>query len=261
MLATMEQLATGVRDFGRGVSVLNAHPRLWKWIIAPAVVTGLLIAGSIVGILRVVDPVSSWIVRHLPSVIAHLASSVVTALIVVVLVAAALLVFVPVAGMIAGPFNEILSEHIESQLTGRPSAPFSLRAFVHGFARGVSHGVRRLLATLLGLVLVFALGFVPVIGTIAAMLLGAWLTAHGAAYDCYDAVLARRAMSYRDKIGYLARHRQRTLGLGATVATLLLVPGVNLVALGLGAAGATVAAVALDARVAVPVAAGRHRAR
>lgn len=255
----MEQLATGVRDFGRGVSVLNAHPTLWKWVIAPAVITGLLIVGLIAGILHIVDPVSSWIVQQLPSVIAHLASSVVTVLIVVALVAGALLVFVPVAGIIAGPFNEILSEHIEAQLTGRPSAPFSLRGFVHGLALGAIHGVRRLLATLVGLALVFALGFVPVLGTIAAMLLAAWLAAHGAAYDCYDAVLARRAMSYRDKLVYLARHRQRTLGLGATVATLLLVPGVNLVVLGLGAAGATVAALTLEGAARVPGPRGLQR--
>jgi uncharacterized protein involved in cysteine biosynthesis len=42
------------------------------------------------------------------------------------------------------------------------------------------------------------------------------------------------------------RHRQRTVGLGATVAVMLLVPGLNLVALGLGAAGATVAAHAME---------------
>jgi CysZ protein len=256
----MEQLATGVRDFGRGVGVLNAHPRLWKWIIAPALVTGLLIVGLIIGILHVVDPVSSWIVQHLPSVIAHLASSLVTILIVVALLAGALLVFVPVAGIIAGPFNEMLSEQIEAVLTGRPSAPFSLRAFGRGFALGVVHGVRRVLATLVGLALVFALGFVPVIGTIAAMLLAAWLAAHGAAYDSYDAVLARRALSYRDKMVYLARHRQRTLGLGATVAALLLVPGVNLVVLGLGAAGATVAALTLEGAARVPGANGLRRA-
>ena len=256
----MEQLATGVRDFGRGVGVLNAHPRLWKWVIAPAMVTGLLIVGLVIGILHIVDPVSRWIVLHLPSVIAHLASSVVTTLIVVALVAGALLVFVPVAGIVAGPFNELLSEHIEAVVTGRPSPPFSLGGFVRGLALGVLHGVRRLLTTLVGLALVFALGFVPVIGTIGAMLFAAWLAAHGAAYDCYDAVLARRSMSYRDKMVYLARRRQRTLGLGATVATLLLVPGVNLVALGLGAAGATVAALTLEGAARVPGADSSRRA-
>jgi len=89
---------------------------------------------------------------------------------------------------------------------------------------------------------VFALGFIPVVGTIAALVLGFWFAARGAAYDCYDAVLARRGMPYRDKLAYLERHRARSLGLGAVVAALLLVPGINLVVLGLGAAGATVAA-------------------
>src|SRR6185295_3673253 len=124
--------------------------------IAPAMITGLLIVGLVIGILHIVDPVSRWIVLHLPSVIAHLASSVVTTLI----------VFVPVAGIVAGPFNELLSEHIEAVVTGRPSPPFSLGGFVRGLALGVLHGVRRLLTTLVGLALVFALGFVPVIGTI-----------------------------------------------------------------------------------------------
>jgi CysZ protein len=248
----MGNLATGVRDFGRGFGALNAHPGLWKWVIAPAMITGLLIVGLIFGILHIVDPVSAWIVAHLPSAIAHVASSVVTVLIVIVLVLGALLVFVPVAGIIAGPFNEMLSEHLETALTGRPSPAFSLRVFVHGFARGIAHGLRRVVATLIGLVLVFALGFVPVIGTIAATVLAMWLAARGASYDSYDSVLARRSLSYGDKMRYLARFRARTLGLGATVAALLLVPVVNLIALGVGAAGATVAALTLEGAVPGP---------
>jgi CysZ protein len=252
MMPGMSSLSIGVRDFGRGFAALNAHPGLWKWVIAPAVITGLLIAGLIVGIVHVVDPVSAWIIAHLPSAIAHVASTVVTVVIVVVLVLGALLVFVPIAGIIAGPFNELLSEHLETALTGRPSPAFSLRGFVHGLARGIAHGLRRVVATLVGLVLVFALGFVPVIGTIAALALAAWLAARGAAYDSYDAVLARRALSYGDKLRYLARFRGRTLGLGATVAALLLVPVVNLIALGVGAAGATVAALMLEGAIAGP---------
>jgi uncharacterized protein involved in cysteine biosynthesis len=85
------------------------------------------------------------------------------------------------------------------------------------------------------------LGFAPVIGTIAAVIVAAWLAAHAAAYDSYDAVLGRRLMPYRGKLAYLAHHRGRTIGLGAAVAGLLFVPGLNLIALGLGAAGATVA--------------------
>ena len=54
-------------------------------------------------------------------------------------------------------------------------------------------------------------------------------------------------MAYRDKLAYLARHRGRTLGLGLAVSGMLLVPGLNLIALGLGSAGATVAVHALGA--------------
>ena len=104
------------------------------------------------------------------------------------------------------------------------------------------HGVRRLITVLVGIVLLFALGLIPVVGTIAAAVIALWLAGRGAAYDAYDAVLSRREMAYRDKLAYLDRHRSRTLGLGITVAGMLLVPGLNLVALGLGAVGATLAA-------------------
>jgi CysZ protein len=244
------KLAHGVRDVQRGLGALRAHPALWKWVLAPAVITLALFVALIAGVIHCIDPVVGWGIAHLPAWLASFAGSVVrtvmTTVVVVGLSIGALFVFVAVAGMVTGPFSERLSEELEAALTGHASTAFSLGAFVHGFALGVWHGVRRLIGSLIGLVFVFALGFIPVVGTIAAALIGAWLAAQGAAYDCYDAVLARRSLSYRAKLAYLARHRQRTLGLGAAIAGMLLVPGLNLVALGLGAAGATLAALELD---------------
>jgi CysZ protein len=97
------------------------------------------------------------------------------------------------------------------------------------------------IVAVLGAMMVFAIGLVPVIGTIAALVIGGYFSARAAAYDCYDAVLSRRDLPYDQKAAYLAARRSRTLGLGATTAGLLLVPGVNLLALGVGAAGATLA--------------------
>ena len=237
----MHELATGVRDVGRGLAALRAHPALWKWVVAPAIITLVLLAAAAFGIAHAVDPAVGWAAAHLPGPLARLAGGVLTVLIVGGLVVAGLLVFTSVAGAIAGPFNEQLSEHLESQLTGCPPAAFSLGAFVHGAAVGAVHALRRLLAALAGIVLVFAVGLVPGVGTIAALAVAGWFAGTAAAYDCYDAVFGRRAMSYRDKQAYLARHRGRTLGLGLAVAGLLLVPGLNLLALAIGSAGATVA--------------------
>jgi uncharacterized protein involved in cysteine biosynthesis len=87
---------------------------------------------------------------------------------------------------------------------------------------------------------------VPVIGPVLAILIGGYLAATSASYDCFDAVLARRLWPYRRKVEFLRSHRGRTLGLGAAVAAMMLVPVLNLVALGIGAAGATLAALDLS---------------
>lgn len=237
----MRDFARGTGDLSRGFAAIRRCPGAWKWLLAPAVVTLALIAAAIAGIAHVVHPLVAWVTAHLPSFLAGIAGGLLEIVLVAVLGLGALLIFTAVAGAIAGPFNEMLSERLEAHLTGTPEPAFSLPRFLHELSLGIVHGIRRVIVAILGALVVFALGFVPVVGTIAALVLGFWFAARGAAYDCYDAVLARRGMPYRDKLAYLERHRARSLGLGAVVAALLLVPGINLVVLGLGAAGATVA--------------------
>jgi CysZ protein len=244
----MSELTTGLHDVGRGFDFVKRHPSLWKWIVAPSVVTLLLLVAAVAGVAALTEPLVTWVTSHLPSWLEAIAGVILTIVVVLGLSLAALLVFVSVAGMVAGPFNELLSEAVEERLTGKAAAPFSLAAFLRGAALGVLHGLRRIAVSLLGIVLLFALGMIPVVGTIAAAAIGLWLAARGAAYDAYDAVLSRRELAYRDKLAYLERHRSRTLGLGVTIAGMLLVPGLNLVALGLGAVGATLATHDLDAR-------------
>ena len=248
----MNELTQGLHDLGRGFDFVKRHPSLWKWVVAPSLITLLLLVGAVVGVAALTEPLVSWVTSHLPSWLEAIAGVVLTIVVVIGLSLAALLVFVSVAGMIAGPFNELLSEAVEARLTGTPAAPFSLAAFLRGAALGIVHGLRRLATALVGVLLMVALGFIPVVGTIAAAAIGLWLAGRGAAYDAYDAVLSRRELPYRDKLAYLDRHRSRTLGLGLAIAGMLLVPGLNLVALGLGAAGATLAAHELAARPAQP---------
>jgi CysZ protein len=242
----MSELTRGLNDLGKGFRFLNAHPGLWRWVLAPAAVTLVILAGAIVAVVRLARPLVEGATSWLPDAVLGVASWVMWILVVTGLSLGAMLVFVAVVGIVAGPFCELLSEAIEARVTGRPGAPFSPAAFLRGAAGGLVHGLRRLGVSLVSLVLLVVLGLVPVVGTIAAILLGGWLAARATAYDCYDAVLWRRELPYAGKLAYLARHRSRTLGLGAGVAGLLLIPGPNLVALGVGAAGATLAALALD---------------
>jgi CysZ protein len=235
----MNQLTHGLGDARRGFAFLVAHPRLWGWAIAPALVTLILLVGLIVLASRLLGDLVTKLTSYLPSFLADVAGVGLAILLVIGLGAAALLVFVSLAGAIAGPFCELLSEAVEEKLTGKPGPPFSLVRFVSDAGRGIAHSLRRLFVALFGALFLLTLSFIPLAGAIAALLIGGWFAARAAAYDSYDAILSRRSLSYADKLAFLSTHRRRSLGLGAAVAAMLLVPGLNLVALGVGAVGAT----------------------
>jgi CysZ protein len=237
----MSQLARGVGDLNRGFSFLNAHPRLWGWVIAPAIATLLLLAAIVFVGWRLLQGIVTWATGFLPDWLASVAGAGLSILLGLGLAAAALLLFVSVAGAIAGPFCELLSEEVEEELTGKKGPPFTLGQFAKDATRGVAHSARRLVSSLIATVLVLLIALIPLAGTIAALLIGGWFSARAASYDCYDAVMSRRSLSYEQKLAYLERHKSRSFGLGLGVAALMLIPGVNLLALGVGAVGATLA--------------------
>jgi len=240
-VARVSELARGMADVATGFRFLNAHGRLWGYVVAPAVITVLVLAAAIFGVLHLASPLVAYATGWMPDWIRGIASVLLDIIIVVGLGAGALVIYVAVVGLIAGPFNELLSEAVERAATGEPGPGFSFASFSKGLVLGILHGLRRLGVAILAMIGLFALGFIPVIGTIAAIVLGAVITARAAAYDCYDAVLSRRELTYAAKLDYLRANRSRTFGLGLAVAGMLIVPGLNLVALGLGAAGATLA--------------------
>lgn len=237
----MKQLTRGLGDVGRGFSFLNAHPRLWGWVIAPALVTALILGALVVLASRMLDGIVTKLTGYLPSFLADVAGWGLSLLVIIGLVAGAILLFVSVAGAIAGPFCEMLSEAVEEKLTGKSSPPFSLPQFVVDAGKGIAHSLRRLITSLLAALLLVILSFIPLLGSLAALAIGGYFASRAAAYDSYDAILSRRSMSYAEKHAFLAQYSARSLGLGAAVAGMMLVPFVNLVALGVGAVGATLA--------------------
>src|SRR4029079_19036788 len=60
----MTQLLRGAADVARGFRFLKSHPRLWGWVMAPAVVTLVFIVGVIWTVLVISAPLvgllSGW---------------------------------------------------------------------------------------------------------------------------------------------------------------------------------------------------------
>lgn len=238
----LADLLRGVFDALRGAAYLVTHPRTWKFVIAPAIVAAVLLIVAIGSVLTLLSGPIAALAAYLPG---SWADNVLQLLAGVVLAIASVVIFVSVASMIAGPFNEMLSEAIEEHETGATSPPFRLVPFLRDLVVGLAHAARRVAVYLVVMIALLVAGIaIPVVGSVIALLLGAIATARFASYDAYDAVWSRHRLRYRDKVSYMRNDRWRTLGLGATISILLIVPGLNVLGLAIGATGATLRRVA-----------------
>lgn len=233
----LADLAGGVYDGVRGAAYLVSRPRLWKYVLLPAIFAIVILIFAIGSALTMLGGPIAALAAYLPGT---WADNVLELLAGVALTIASFSILISIAAMIAGPFNEMLSETIEEAETGVPSPKFRVLGFLRDLIVGLFHAARRVAIFLVVMILLLVLGVaIPVVGTIIAAILGALATARFAAWDAYDAVWSRRRLRYRDKVAYLREHRWRTWGLGASVAVLLVIPGLNVVGLAIGATGAT----------------------
>ena len=246
--STRGSFRRGAGDVAMGARHLGARPRLWGWVAAPALLTLLLLIALVWLVASAAAPLVDGLTGWTPDSIEGAARALAWIAVIAGLTVAAAFIFVPVSGVIAEPFLERLSAAVEAELTGAPpSPPFSLLGFLRDALVGALKSLGSVAAAL-GLALgLFALSLVPVIGAVAAAVIGGWLSARGAAADCYQATLERRGLDRAAQRAYLARLGHRPLGLGAAVTALLLVPVVNLAAHAFGAVGATLVVVAEDA--------------
>lgn len=236
------ELLGGVYDGVRGIAYLATHPRLWTYVLAPALVAVVILVVALGAILGALSGPIAAVAAFLPG---GWADNVLELLAGIVLAVLSLTIFVSLAALIAAPFNEMLSESIEECETGIPAPRFRIGRFLIDVVVGIAHAARRVVVYLVVMLGLLVLGFaVPVVGTAAAAVLGFIATARFASYDAFDAVWARRRLRYRAKIEYLREQRWRTLGLGAVIAALLVVPGLNVVGLSIGATAATLRSLA-----------------
>jgi CysZ protein len=235
----LSHVAHGAADALAGARFLLARPRLWIWVALPALLSLVILVAIVAWFVGFIGAPLRGLVEFVPG---GWAETLLQVIVGIVSAALSLSVFLSLAALIAAPFNEMLSESVEAIVTGRPSERFGFFRFLRDLAVGMIHAARRVAVYLIVVALLFlASWLVPVIGAAVAAVLGFIATARFASYDAYDAVWSRRRWRYADKTTYLRQRRFRTLGLGSAVAVLLIVPGLNLVALSVGATAATLA--------------------
>ncbi len=235
----MNRYLRGVNDFWWAAKLIATNPRLWKWLVAPAIIAGITIVALIGAVWTFSGQWSQTLVELLPGWLAFLVPIIRGTIVLLGLVLAYVAFFV-VASIVTGPFSEFLAEDVETIQTGQSPPAFAFSTFARDLVLGISHAARRLVIYLATMLLLFVVGaLLPVVGPLISLVGGIWVTIRAAAFDTVDCTLARKGMTYAAKKSFLRTWQARANGIGAVVALLMMIPVVNLIVLPIGAAAAS----------------------
>lgn len=233
----------GVALLGRGFGAWATSPRLMLLGAIPALIVGLAYAALIVLLLVNIAAVTAWatpfaddwapllqaIVRILAGAAIFVFSSLILAL-----------TYAAVTLAVGDTFYERISSAVERRL-GDPPAE-SHEALWPSIARGLGNGLRLLLLTTLTAVGLLLVGLVPVVGQVAAPVLGALFGGWFLALELTGFAFDARGLRLRERRRMLARSRSTTLGFGVAAYLLFLIPLVTVIAMPAAVAGATLLA-------------------
>lgn len=149
-------------------------------------------------------------------------------LIVAVLGLVVVFCFVPLATLIATPFNDILSEKVERIYTGHAvDLPFSLRRMLRTMGVGMHSSLRLTLLSMMLLLLALPLNLIPGVGSALWTAASAAITIRFLALQFTAYSMDRRLFSYQQRHAFMRRHRARTIGLGTMAFLVMMLPILN----------------------------------
>lgn len=167
----------------------------------------------------------------------------------VVAIAVALLVSYAVVlvagGLVASPFNDILSERTERILTGVDEMPEPEEGVVGQILRSVVSSGSIALTYVVIMVPILLLNLIPGLGNAAATILGGGVSAFFLALEYTDPVLERYRFRVRDKFGMIRAKLPLTGSFGLGTSLLLWIPLLNFLCMPIAVIGGTSLAIAL----------------
>ncbi len=144
--------------------------------------------------------------------------------------------FTPIANIIAAPFNALMSEKIEAELTGK--AVSSNISFTRMAIDAIGSQLRKLVYIMLWALGLFLVSLIPVVNLIAPVLwvvFGSWLLS----LEYFDYPMGNHDLVFAEQKRRLRERRGIALGFGGAVMIMTSIPIINFVAMPVAVAGAT----------------------
>ncbi len=151
-----------------------------------------------------------------------------------------LLTFTVAGNIIAGPFNDVLSEKVEEMVRGIPSRPSSgLKKQIADVGRTALEEVKRLAFYLLGALVLLLWNLIPGAGQVLFVVTNGIWTLLFLALEFGDYYLLRHWIRFRIRWSHIWSQRWASLGFGAGAALLLMIPLLNLLLIPAAVTGGT----------------------
>lgn len=235
----MRQFFVGVGLLGAGFGVWRTAPALMLLGLLPALIVaavftvGLIALGlNIELVVTAITPFASAWDEPMLSIFRLL----VALALVVVAILFVVNAFTAVTLVVGQPLYERIWQHVERQGGGVPDAPDV--PFAAAALRGVTDAIRMLVPTVLAGVAIFALGLIPVAGTVIAAVLGAVVGGWFLAVELTAPAFESRGKSLTERRRTLRSERPIVAGFGLASYLVFLIPLGAIVMMPVAVAGA-----------------------
>jgi len=233
-----------VRDLFRGAGYFFAglgmisRPGLRRYIVIPLLINLILFTLLTLWLGREFGALVDRYTPHLPEWLAWL-DTVIWLLFAVVMITAIFFTFTLVANIIAAPFNSLLAEAAETQLTGQALPDGGWRKALREAPGVMVDALRKLVLFVLVGIPLLLLFLIPGINLLAPFIWGAF-SAWILALEYLDYPLGNHALRLVEQRALIGRHRSLTLGFGIAVLFATLIPFFNLAVIPAATLGATI---------------------
>lgn len=221
----MSDLAGGFRYLLAGQRWVLRHGRWLGFGLLPGLVALVLYVGALIGLGFGADDLTAWATPFADdwsSPWLALFRGFLTALVFSLGLFLAVITFTAVTLLVGQPFYESLSEQVDRTEGGEvPESGLTLREELWISARD---SLRILGRVLLYGILLFALGFVPVIGQTVVPVLGFCVSGFFLAQELTSVALMRRRVQLTEQLALLRGRRMLALGFGVPLVLAFLVP-------------------------------------
>lgn len=229
-MSMIKELIAGVGYLLRGFGFLMRRPRLWPWAAMPTIVNLVLLIAMIAIFIHYYGDLYEWLASHLghldienPSTwYMHILDAVVWVLdlifqLLIILMSIAMLLIISygLSFVVAAPFNDALSERVETMLTGVEPPPFALKKFMGDIMRTVRIEVVKA-AVLISIPLVlFVLNILPGVGGILYIVLTFIFGAWDMGFSFADLPMGRKVVPLRKRVAFAKSNRWVLIGFGS----------------------------------------------